>query len=157
MRSHSSDEAESLPLGGSLRSTAANELEGLRVLYAEDHPGMQKAVGRLLRTAGASVAIAHDGLEATEMALAEPFDLILMDLRMPRMDGIDAGRVLRAAGCGVPLIAVTADATPVVRANAIAAGFDIVISKPFALSDLVSATELVRARQAAQRGNPGSG
>jgi CheY-like chemotaxis protein len=106
--------------------------------------------------AGASVTIAHDGLEATDRALAENFDLILMDLRMPRMDGFDAARALRAADCHVTLIAVTADATPVIRANALAAGFDAVFPKPFELSDLVAATHLVRERQTAPRRDSGS-
>src|SRR5438270_6731190 len=105
-------------------SSGLEGVEGLRVLYAEDHPEMQKAVGRLLRVAGASVTIVQDGLEATDRALAEPFDLVLMDLRMPRMDGFDAARALRAADCRVPLVAITADANAVVRANALAAGFD---------------------------------
>ena len=87
-------------------------IEGLRVLYAEDDPGMRRAVGRLLQVSGASVAIAHDGLEATDRALAETFDLVLMDLRMPRMDGFEAARALRAVGCRVPIVGVTADTTP---------------------------------------------
>ena len=133
------------PTGG-----GTDGIEGLRVLYAEDHPAMQQAVGRLLQVSGASVANAYDGLEATERALAETFDLVLMDLRMPRMDGFEAARALRTGGCRVPLVAVTADATPAVRANAVAAGFDAVLPKPFGLGDLIHALQLVRERQAAQ-------
>jgi CheY-like chemotaxis protein len=124
-------------------------IEGLRVLYAEDHPAMQRAVGRLLRVSGASVASARDGLRATERALAETFYLVLMDLRMPRMDGFEAARALRARGCRVPLVAVTADVTPAVRANALAAGFDAVLPKPFGLSDLILALRI--AGRAARR------
>jgi hypothetical protein len=129
---------------------ATDGIEGLRVLYAEDDPGMRRAVGRLLTVSGASVAIAHDGREATERALAETFDLILMDLRMPRMDGFEAARALRAVDCRVPLIGVTADTTPGARANAIAAGFDMVLSKPFDHSELIRAIQLVQERLPAQ-------
>lgn len=125
-------------------------IEGLRVLYAEDDPGMRRAVGRLLKVSGASVAIAQDGLEATERALAETFDLVLMDLRMPRMDGFEAARVLRGVDRRVPIIGVTADTTPGAQANAIAAGFDVVLPKPFDLSELISAIQLVRERLPAQ-------
>jgi len=110
---------------------------------------MQRAVARLLSVAGATVTIARDGLEATDKALAESFDLVLMDLRMPRMDGFAAARALRAAGLAVAIIAVTADATLVVQANAVAAGFDAVISKPFELVDIIGAIQLLRERPSA--------
>ena len=84
------------------------------------------------------------------MALAETFDLVLMDLRMPNMDGFEAARALRAGGCRAWFVAVTADATPGVRAAALAAGFDAVLSKPFDLSDLTRAIQLARERQTAQ-------
>src|SRR5436190_10226851 len=113
---------------------------------------MQRAVGRLLQAAGASVVIAHDGLEATERARAETFDLVLMDLRMPRMDGCEAARALRAGGCRVPLVAVSADASPATRATALAAGFNVVLSKPFGLEDLIDALQLVRSGPPAQSG-----
>jgi two-component system capsular synthesis sensor histidine kinase RcsC len=74
-----------------------------------------------------------------------------MDLRMPRMNGFEAARALRAAGCRVALVAVTADASPAVRANGLAAGFDAVLQKPFELSDLIPALQLGRERQKAQR------
>ena len=140
------------PGNGSPTGGGTDEIVGLRVLYAEDHPSMQRAVGRLLQASGASVAIAHDGLEATERALAETFDLVLMDLRMPCLDGFEAARALRAGGCRVPLVAVSADATPATRANALAAGFDTVLPKPFGLEDLIDALQLVREEPPAQTG-----
>ena len=140
------------PGNGSPTGGGTDGIEGLRVLYAEDHPSMQRAVSRLLRESGASVAIAHDGLEATERALAETFDLVLMDLRMPCLDGFEAARALRAGVCRVLLVAVSADATPAVRANALAAGFDAVLPKPFGLGDLIHALQLVREGPPAQTG-----
>jgi len=140
------------PGNGSPTGGDTNGVEGLRVLYAEDHPAMQRAVGRLLQAAGASVAIAHDGLEATEKARAETFDLVLMDLRMPLLDGFEAARALRAGGCRVPLVAVSADASPATRANALAAGFDAVLPKPFGLEDLIDALQLGRAGPPTQTG-----
>ena len=132
----------SAPTGG-----GTGGIEGLRVLYADDDAAMQRAVGRLLQVSGATVASALDGVEATERALAVTFDLVVMDLRMPRMDGFEAARALRADGCGVPLVAVSADDTPAIRANALAAGFDAVLRKPFGLNDLIHALQLVRERQ----------
>jgi CheY-like chemotaxis protein len=138
------------PANRSPPGDGGNAIEGLRVLYAEDHPAMQRAVRRLLVTAGASVVIAHDGLEATERALAETFDLVLLDLRMPRIDGFEAARALRRGGYHAPLVAVSADATPEAQADALAAGFDAVLLKPFGLDDLSQALQLVRERRAAE-------
>jgi CheY-like chemotaxis protein len=136
-----------IPRDSSPRRDGADGIEGLRFLYAEDHPEMQRAVARLLRVAGATVIVAQDGREATDKTLAGTFDVVLMDLRMPRMDGFDAARALRAAGCRLALIAVSADATPPVRVNALAAGFDVLLSKPFDVCDIVQAIHLVRDRQ----------
>ena len=132
------------PESGSPTGGGTGGIRGLRVLYAEDHPEMRRALVRLLQVAGASVASAQDGLEATERGLADPFDVIVMDVRMPRMDGFAAARALRAGGCRVPLVAVSADASSEVRTNALAAGFDAVLLKPFALAELIRALQLVR-------------
>lgn len=137
----------------SLTGGGTDGVAGLRILYAEDHPAMRQAVGRLLGSAGASVASARDGLEATEKALAETFDLVMMDLRMPRMGGVEAVRALRAGGCHVPLVAVTADATPAVRAHLLAAGFDAVLAKPFGLGDLIHVLQVVHEGRLAQTGD----
>jgi CheY-like chemotaxis protein len=131
-------------------SSGTDGIEGLRILYAEDHPDMRRAVGRLLKVAGASVTIVQDGREATDRALAETFDLVLMDLRMPRMDGFEAARALIAGDCRAALVAVTADASPAVRANALAAGFAAVLQKPFDLCDIIDAIRLARERQSVQ-------
>jgi len=137
------------PGNGSPTGGGTDGLMGLRVLYAEDHHGMRRAVVRLLQISGASVASADDGLEATERGLAETFDLVMLDLRMPRMDGFKAARALRAGGCRALLVAVSADATAA-RANALAAGFDVVLAKPFGIDDLIQALRLVRKGQPAQ-------
>ena len=113
-------------------------LSGLRVLLADDHASVRLAIGRLLRLEGASVTLASDGCEVAEAALAAEFDLILMDLRMPRMTGIDATATLRARGCRVPVVAITADLTAEDRAAALAAGCTAVLGKPFGLADLVA-------------------
>jgi CheY-like chemotaxis protein len=134
---------------GSRTGGGKDGVEDLRILYAEDDPGMLRAVVRLLKVSGASVAIAHDGLEATERALAETFDLVLMDLRMPRLDGFEAARALRAVDCRVMLIGVTADTAPSAAVNAIAAGFDAVLVKPFELCDLTRAIQRLRERHPA--------
>jgi CheY-like chemotaxis protein len=138
------------PGNGSQTGGGIDGIEDLRILYADDDPGMLRAVARLLKVSGASVAVARDGLEATERALAETFDLVLLDLRMPRMDGVGAARALRAANWRVPLIGVTADTTASAAAAAIAAGFDAVLTKPFDLSDLTRAIQRVREPRPAQ-------
>ena len=132
------------PGSGSPSGGGRDGIEGLRVLYAEDHPEMRRALVRLLQVSGASVTSAEDGSEATEKALAETFDVVVMDVRMPRMDGFAAARAMRAGGCRAPLVAVSADASSEVLANALAAGFDAVLPKPFGLAELIRALELVR-------------
>jgi CheY-like chemotaxis protein len=124
----------------------AQGLKDLRILLADDHPAVQMAVGRLLKLDGASVTIARDGQEAVEKALAETFDLLLMDLRMPRRSGIEATATLRAQGCRVPIVVFTADFSAEDRAAAIAAGSDAVLGKPFGLADLHDAIDLSRPR-----------
>jgi PAS domain S-box-containing protein len=79
-----------------------------RVLIAEDFEDTRVLLGKVLRDAGVEVTAVEDGEQAVEAGLGGPFDLILMDIRMPRMDGLAATRALRAGGCLVPIIALTA-------------------------------------------------
>lgn len=112
----------------------------LRILLAEDHRDIRAAVGRLLEHEGAIVSCVEDGADAVAAGLrAEPaFDVILMDMRMPRMNGLDATRALRRGGVATRIIALTADATDAGRRDALAAGCDACLAKPFTLKDLVA-------------------
>src|SRR5215472_5180581 len=86
----------------------------LRVLLAEDNPVNQTLAIRILERLGHKVQVANNGKEALERLPAEEFDLILMDVQMPEMDGLEATKAIRAAESGtgkhVPIVAMTAHA-----------------------------------------------
>ncbi len=112
-------------------------LDHLRVLVAEDNTTNQVVAFGMLRKLGyGDVSLAGDGLRAVEMALAQHFDVILMDCQMPEMDGYEATRRLRAAGCTAPIIAMTANAIKGDRERCLAAGMDDYLSKPIDLKVL---------------------
>jgi len=80
----------------------------LNVLVAEDNPANQLLIKTIMKRMGHTLVMANNGLEAVDAALAEKFDLILMDVQMPKLDGVSATRRLREAGCDTPVIALTA-------------------------------------------------
>ena len=121
------------------RSARAQVLGGLRVLLAEDHPDLRLAIGRALGLEGAQLEYAANGHEAVTLGRQSEFDVIVMDLLMPAMNGLDATRTLRAAGSRVPVIAMSADATTGARTAAIDAGCNAFLCKPFDSGDLVAA------------------
>ena len=101
-----------------------------RVLLAEDGPDNQRLIALRLRHAGVSVTIAANGRIALERLAAERFDLVLMDLQMPELDGCSAVARLRRDGCRLPVIALTARAGSSNRDQCLAAGFDDYLTKP---------------------------
>ena len=108
-------------------------LAGIKVLLAEDNPTNQLVAQQMLETLGASVRVANDGLEALDMLERERFDVVLIDIEMPRMSGLELIRRLRAAGdwrAELPLIALTAYVMREHRAAIDASGADGVIAKP---------------------------
>mgnify|MGYP000923129120 CR=1 FL=1 len=113
----------------------------LRILLAEDNPVNQVIASRMLAKRGHSVQVAKDGQQAVELHAAAAFDLILMDLRMPRMDGVDAGRAIRsreeAAGRHTPMLALTASGTDECRQACAEAGMDGYLLKPIRESQLL--------------------
>lgn len=119
-------------------SSASGPLKA-HVLMAEDNPVNQKLGQLMLERMGCKVTLAGDGREAVERARAERFDLILMDIQMPEMDGLEAARALRENGGqskGVPIIAVTANAMASDRAECMAAGMNDFVAKPFKAVEL---------------------
>jgi signal transduction histidine kinase/DNA-binding NarL/FixJ family response regulator/HPt (histidine-containing phosphotransfer) domain-containing protein len=108
-----------------------------RVLVAEDTPTNQTLIRLLLTKLGLQIEIAEDGQQAVDMALGEDFDLVLMDIQMPHMNGYDATRKLREAGFEKPVIAVTAHAMRGDKEKCLAAGCDDYISKPINRKQLI--------------------
>jgi CheY-like chemotaxis protein len=114
----------------------------MRVLFVEDSEVNRRVVKEMLRAGGVDMAEAEDGRAGLEMIEANDYDLILMDLRMPGMDGITAIRHLRArtdAKATLPVIVVTADAGSNIDADCKAAGADSVLRKPVSMSVLFEA------------------
>jgi CheY-like chemotaxis protein len=106
-----------------------------RVLLVEDDRDHQPLLSLMLRKSGSEVAIAENGRVAFDMACAAreagaPFDIIVMDLQMPVLDGVAATRLLRAEGFTNPIIALSARAISSDRDRCLAAGCDDFLSKP---------------------------
>ncbi len=103
----------------------------LRVLVAEDNPANQMLIRTILTRMGHETVMANNGLEAVQAALAARYDLILMDVQMPELDGVSATRQLRKKGCDTPVIALTAHAVAEEKQRFAAAGMNDWLSKPF--------------------------
>jgi len=115
------------------------------LLLVEDDPVNRKILKRMLRSTGALIDEAHDGQAAVEMALArtgksQGYDVILMDMQMPVLDGLAATRKLREQGYGGSIVALTANSTQDARAQCAAAGCDDFVTKPISRERL---TQLV--------------
>jgi CheY-like chemotaxis protein len=118
---------------------AANlKLEEIRILLVEDGPDNQILMTHILEASGAILSSALNGAEALQMALSNEYDVILMDMQMPIMDGYEATRQLRAKGYTKPIIALTANAMRGEREICLAAGCVEYISKPFKANQLVA-------------------
>jgi len=129
------------PSSGGQRAAAAaraRPLEGMRILVADDEKLVRDALAKLLELEGAVVGCATNGEEAVTMALAEDYALVLMDIRMPGVDGLEAISRLRAANFARPIVALTASASPEQRAACFAAGCTDHLTKPIAGTELVA-------------------
>ena len=131
------------------KAPAANydDLHGLKVLIVDDMPSNQDVIKLFLEPEGCEMLCAANGVEALDVLKTQVVDIILMDIRMPAMDGIEATRTIRNqqdANQHVPIIALTADAAAETNAECMAAGADIFLTKPVMAKDLIDAIRFLR-------------
>lgn len=116
----------------------ANVLEGVKVLVVDDSPDNQQLIWHYLDSHGAVVEAADDGFKGYRKALAGDFDVILMDIQMPEMDGYTATHKLRKAGYQKPIIALTAHAMSEIRQKCLNVGCTTHLSKPINAKELIA-------------------
>ena len=110
----------------------------MRILVVDDEPALRQAVKRALGFEGYDVTFATDGVEALEVLAAEPVDAVVLDVLMPRMDGLEVCRRLRRSGDMTPVLMLTARSPVEARVEGLDAGADDYLPKPFALQELLA-------------------
>ncbi|NWG86182.1 MAG: response regulator [Hydrogenophilaceae bacterium] len=137
------EQAGTKPPGQTDQAAEEATAKGLRILLAEDNAINQKLALSLLKKAGHQVTLANDGREAVELWQQGSHDLILMDMQMPEMDGIEATRRIRelerARGGHVPILALTANVLPGDRERCLQEGMDGYLAKPIHQEELYEA------------------
>lgn len=112
-------------------------LSGVSVLVAEDQEMNQKLIQKVLEKRGAKVCLEDNGKKALQKCHTEEFDIILMDVQMPVMDGLESTKEIRKFNENIPIIGLTAHAIPEEQKKCIAAGMNAVITKPFETKKLI--------------------
>jgi two-component system alkaline phosphatase synthesis response regulator PhoP len=120
-----------------------------KILIAEDEADMAMGLKDNLEFEGYSVVLAEDGAEAVASAALEQPDLIILDIMMPKLDGLEACRQIRAAGNRVPIIMLTAKSQEIDIVRGLEAGADDYVTKPFGVREL-----LARVKVALRRSGP---
>lgn len=135
-------ELESTPATTPPGASDPARLRGKRILLADDARDSRRLLGYVLTQSGAAVTAVGDGDEAlTAIARHGPFDLVLMDMQMPTLDGYETTRALRARGDRQPIVALTANTLASDHERALAAGCDDVVTKPVARATLLERCE----------------
>jgi two-component system, OmpR family, response regulator RegX3 len=126
-----------------------------RVLVVDDEPAIRDAVGYALRTEGFDVDVVADGEEALDAALGSPYDVVVLDLMLPRMSGTEVCRRVRAESA-VPIIMLTARGAELDRVMGLEVGADDYVTKPFSMAELVGRIRaMLRRRELDQSGRGG--
>ena len=127
-------------------SSSAERLDGLSILVAEDSRDNQLLLARFLARSGAEVEFADNGAEAVAKANRGEYDLLLMDIQMPIMDGVEATRLIKESGWPKPIVALSAHAMKGERELCLAAGFDAYETKPIDFVKLILTIKAVLAK-----------
>lgn len=125
----------------------------MRVLLVEDTPRLAEAVAEILRKSGYGADVAHIGADGLAMALTGAYDVLLLDIMLPDMSGMDVLRKLREAGSVVPVILLTARQGVGDRVAGLDAGADDYLPKPFHASELLARIRAVTRRPVTYRPN----
>ena len=125
----------------------------MRVLVVEDEPGIARDLLSALTAAGFAAELAADGEAAWQRGGVEPFDAAILDLGLPRMDGLSLIRRWRAEGVGFPILVLSARGAWTTRVEAIDAGADDYLVKPFAMEELLARLRAVLRRAAGRSSN----
>jgi CheY-like chemotaxis protein len=142
------------------QTLASYAMQGRRILLAEDGPDNQRLITFFLEKTGAEVTVAANGQTAYDLVwtahtMGAPFDVVLMDMQMPVLDGYSAARKLRNAGYPGPIIAITAHAMKADRDRCLSAGCDDYTTKPIDRATLLSlVAQYARRRQPSDRSGP---
>jgi two-component system OmpR family response regulator len=124
------------------------ETEPMRVLLVEDDPMIGRAVNTALKDAAYAVDWVQDGIAAVTALASQPYNLVLLDLGLPRQDGLSVLRDLRQAGHAMPVLILTARDAISDRVSGLDAGADDYLVKPFDLSELLARLRVLSRRQA---------
>jgi DNA-binding response OmpR family regulator len=117
------------------------------ILLAEDDAGIADPLARVLRREGHDVEIVADGLQAFERSQTEAFDLLVLDLGLPLMDGIEVCRQLRKLGNPIPILMLTARAEEIEKVAGLDVGADDYVTKPFGVAELLARVRSLLRRQ----------
>ena len=128
-------------------------LGSMLVLVVDDDPGICESLARALRREGYEVSAARDGQEALDSVAERPPDAIILDVAMPRLDGLAVCRRLRSDGNGVPILVLTARHSLGDRVAGLDAGADDYVVKPFALEELLARLRALLRRAAPVNGS----
>src|SRR5712692_9728246 len=119
----------------------------MRILVVEDHAATVELLAEVLGRDGHVVITERDGVAGRKRALSESFDLILCDIGLPGLDGLALAREIRAAGIGVPMLALSGRTSDDERLAGVTAGFDNYLTKPITASALLAEVAFQEARR----------
>lgn len=120
----------------------------MRILLVEDNLSLSEGLATLLRQSGYAVDVVHDGASAEALAAAESFDLVILDLNLPQMDGLEVLRAMRARRNPAAVLILTARGTPEERVKGLDLGADDYLIKPFDIGEFEARVRSLLRRQA---------
>ena len=110
----------------------------MRILVVEDEEALAERIAKVLRSERYQIELAFDGVVGLDKALVEDYDAVILDILLPRMNGLDVLRALRAEGRRMPILLLTAKDTIDDKVQGLDAGADDYLTKPFALAELLA-------------------